>query len=771
MDHPVETQPYKLTMPHRARLATLFFIVLFASVSQAKALELQFILDSDTPLENELASLVIQELAPLLPGARINSRQLNARGSRTRLEELITTAVTDNSIDMILSTGFFGSQLLYQRKHYPKPTFLLGMIDPGILGLEQKTRTRGLHWYAIRNELDATLKRIRELFDARTVAILVSRDMNPPGMQINTVVQRIVEHNDLQVQIIPYDPSIDTASQLPAVDAIMLVPMDHDPATRQQIIEAVNARGIPSFEVAGTTLVREGALLSDTGATDTRILARRVALDIQAIFNGETARDSANWIDVQRRLTINLDTARRINHDISIHDLVQADTIGTWQQQSRLDLPAALAFAAERNTDWLFQQQQLTIDNENVRQARAALMPQVNASVSHTQRGDALPTHDTRLELGLSQSLYSASAHSALAISSLAYAASQSLLKQAELDMITQTATAYLNALKARRQLAIAGANLALHRENLSLAERRLKSGSGAGADVYTWQANIANSEAAVMAAYTSFKSSEASLAQLIDVPLHVDRDLQETELEQPPFDLLHERLVPLLESLQGIDTLRNQALERALQKSGALASAESNTGIANERLRASRHSRWAPEISLSAQVYHYVDSAETAPGVDLGGENDWSVGIRASVPVWSSGLHSSQIRQHRAGVEQAELTERSTRITLERSIRNVIHALATGWRSINLGEQETDAARRSLSITQNAYQLGSANSAQLLNAQTTYNAAQSDLNVARFDYMISLVNFQALLGDMPMLMPAQTQQQWIDKLLPQSAH
>ncbi len=756
--------------PSRLLIGLISSFVLLVCISSsplnARETGIAFIEDGPGESPSRLSSLIVQELEPLLDRRdTLAPVFLSIGDDAANVQDSLASAMADPKVEYIIATGFTGSQELYLQSGYSKPTWALRVLDPNLTGIPARDKTPNLRSYSTVNEITAVFSRIRALFQATRVGIILPTAVADTPRAIGDAVTASADKAGIAVQFLPLDFTTALESQLPDVDAVILPPAITTGQELTDLLQVLRRKRIPSFAVGGDRMVISGALISDTLDEDERVFARRVALDLQLAITGDSPGGGMRLLQPKRRTTINIDTAQALDVDFSLDELLTARIV---QGSNRILAPgflSALELAADRNPGLLGQFQQLRIDEESLEQAHTAKRPQLAAQLAHTRYGEQLPEQDSRIALNVSQILYSPSANATVNAAELGLGSSEKALEQKQLDTVQQTATAYFQSLQAQARLDANLRELALNRKNLVLAEQRKAGGSGAGADIYRWQSIIAASETAALQAYTSSTRAQNQLARLLNMRLQTPARLADVDLDQPPFDLLHEGIEPWLMSTGKAERLREACAARALAQSPLLAGATANIAINNTHIKALRQSYYIPEVSLTAQYARHLDSSVNASGLELDNQDDWSLMLKAELPLSLGGGRRSLIRRYTAQSALAETELQNARMFVWANAGNAVNNLVANYRAIELSGQAEAAALKSLQITRNAYRLGAASVTDLLDTQNAWREAQDNTHIARYQYLTALVDFQAVMGEMPMLEPGAEQLRWLRAL------
>ena len=331
-------------------VSVLALLCIAAGTVQAREIGIAFIEDGVNQAGTGLSTLVVQELQPLLgPGDTVVPVVLRPEGTESRISESMAWALSNRRIDYIVATGFLGSQELYQRHRFEKPTYLLRLLDPALTGAPVRDKVRGLRSYSVTNEIVEVFKRVRQLLQTERAAILLPQQGDLAQRTMGKAVTAAASQAGIEVQFLSLDYTTALAPQLPAVDTVILPPVALPEGKRDELLQALKDRKLPSYVVGGDSLVLHGALVSDTLDDDERVLARKVALDLQLAVAGEAVTMGVRSLDPRKRTTINIDTARALDVDFTLDELMTARVVQGSSGGLGLGFLSVLETAADRN--------------------------------------------------------------------------------------------------------------------------------------------------------------------------------------------------------------------------------------------------------------------------------------------------------------------------------------------------------------------------------------------------------------------------------------
>ncbi len=284
--------------------------------------------------------------------------------------------------------------------------------------------------------------------------------------------------------------------------------------------------------------------------------------------------------------------------------------------------------------------------------------------------------------------------------------ASVQSLRNTEQNILFDAASAYMDVIRDRQIAALTDQNLAFLSEQLRAAQSRFDVGEGTRTDVAQAQASRALAVAQVSAARAQAQSSAAIYRQVIG--------------EEP-------------RKLQSGKPV-SQALPRSLDQAEAIALSEHPAIVATQHLVdaasfsvKSAEGQLLPQISAGASATTgFRDTQITGlPGVGLGGggggfdkTDTASVGLTLTVPIYSGGRTSAQIRQSKESLGQARIDVDVNRDQVRAALTSALAQYNAARESLAANRQSVDAARQALNGVVEERNVGQRTTLDVLNAQ-----------------------------------------------------
>jgi NodT family efflux transporter outer membrane factor (OMF) lipoprotein len=302
------------------------------------------------------------------------------------------------------------------------------------------------------------------------------------------------------------------------------------------------------------------------------------------------------------------------------------------------------------------------------------------------------------------------------------------LLEGAYLALTSNIVTAVVQEGSLRSQIRATKEILKAEKEQLALVEQQFQLGGASRADVLAQKAQFSQTQATLPPLEKQLAQTRHLLMVLAGKPPGNTAALPEFELTD--LKLLRELPVSLPSVLvrQRPDILASEDL---------LHSACALIGLATANM--------FPQLTLSG---NYGSQSTILSGLFSGGTSIWSIGAGLVQPIFHGGELTAKRRAAIAAYDQAEAQYRETVLQAFQNVADVLRALEKDAETLKAQSDAEVAARESLDLARDQYELGAVNYLVLLNAerqhqQTTLTLVQAQ--AARFADTAAL--FQALGG------------------------
>ena len=416
----------------------------------------------------------------------------------------------------------------------------------------------------------------------------------------------------------------------------------------------------------------------------------------------------------------------------------------TWVQAQPviMDLKQVYQAALEQDSNIRASRAAADSGRERLPQARAALLPQINASAGRNTNnlnttapnilGNLSTTNDQYFSdnksVQLRQPLMNMQRW-------LQFEQAKSVVQEAEANLdrdlqnlVVRVAGAYFETLMADEQLELVLAQKTTYTALVDAAKKGLAAGSGTRTDVDDAQSRL-------------------DMALAMELEARQNQDLTRRQLQ-----------LLVNQPVESLAKLNVSSLKLSLPEPASLEAWTDKAEQASPEIKAmqARVDQARREVSKS-QAGHLPTLDAVAQWSNSGSENitrinsryeNKSIGLQLNIPIYSGGYVNSTIRQAVAEQTRAEESLEALRRDLGVRVHREYRGVSEGVMRVRALEQAARSAEQMMKSTQMSLKAGSRTQLDVLNAQQQYTMALRDLAQARFVYLLSKVKLAALAGE-----------------------
>ncbi len=699
----------------------------------------------------------------------VRLREFPGNWTSDGIEAAFDAAYADPEIDMLLITGFISSQIGTQRAAYPKPTFLPMILDPGLLAsppVDGKSGISNLSYLIVYANFGEDLDAISQLVDADRIALFIDRELSESIPELRESANAVVVERGQELIEIRHDgKDHELVERVPeGTDAVFVSGLPRMPDEAfLALVESINARGLASYSFVGTRDVDAGLLMTSSETRDIGRQARLNALNMQAVMLGERPEDQPVFATGDKKYTINMETARRLGispsfNILSVATLINEREPATGEEYGLVEIAER---AVQQNQDLVSQTFGTEAGAEDIANARANLLPQLDASASSTQRrtSPAVQTgffaeRSTDAALALRQVIYADPLAANLTIQRQLQVSREESLSEFRLDIVQLTTSAYYSVLNARSQLGVEENNLSVTRRNLELAKNRVDLGMSSSADIYRWEAEEARAQIRVLDARAAVDQAWNQLNRFLNLPLDGRVPLREAAFNEP-FVLTRREFDRLITSPADYRLFSELVVARGVNEAPEIAQVDAQILAKERELKSVRRETWLPQFSVGGQYTSNLGQSGVGGGPLAGQDiDDWNVSVQATIPLFNGGGRRADIS--RASLELMQL--RALRISaaqkVEERIRLQLYAAQADYGRIDLTRVAAESSRRNFELVADAYARGTKTIIDLLDAQDASLSADAAAADSLYRFLTTVMALQRATGGYDFLLP-----------------
>jgi outer membrane protein TolC/ABC-type uncharacterized transport system substrate-binding protein len=752
----------------------------------------------DGPTIGRLAipgELLIREIRELTRGefdVRFpEEKRLHGNWTSEGVKRAVGLLLADPDVDLVLALSPLSSHAVAHREQIPKPAIASIVIDVDFQDMpfqDGKSGVRNLNYLTSFHKFERDLKAFREIVSFSRMAVILDRHFLEAFPKMRQEAERIARENRVEITFIPAETSADSAiAALPAgTEAVLVTPLPRFlPDAFEQLVTGINLQGLPSFSMFGRLEVERGILAGVAPASDPLRLARRLALNVQRILLGEDAGSLPVVFPQREQLTINMATARKVGFSPSWRVLTEAVLLNEEKTEitRRISLASAVREAIAANLDFAASDRAVSAGKENIREARSALLPQIDISsegvIIDRDRAEAsLGSQAERTFSGsatLTQRIYSEKTWANLSVQRHTQITREEDREQLRLDIALDAALAYLNVLRAKTSLRIQKDNLQLTRSNLELGRFRQAIGYSGPADVFRWESEIATDRIAVLDAIAQRKQAETALNRILHRPLEEEFVTEEASLDDSGLFISDTRLFAYLDNPRDYAIFRDFMVREGVNAAPELRRIDAAIAAQERTYLSARRAFWSPDLALQGEITRLFsedgaggDSAAlgSLPGsVSQADDTDWNVALSLTFPLFAGGAKDAERVRAWEELSRQRLDRRSTAEKIEERIRSALHLTSASYPSITLSRNAAETGRKNLELVTDSYSRGVVSIIDLIDAQNAALVADQGAANAVYDFLIDLMNVQRAIGRFDFFASAKEREAWFERL------
>ncbi len=405
------------------------------------------------------------------------------------------------------------------------------------------------------------------------------------------------------------------------------------------------------------------------------------------------------------------------------------------------DLLAVYQLARENDPKFRAAQSVYLAERERLPQARASLMPTLNARASRDRNNNETITDSfiisrpssqfdyssSEYSLSLSQPVYNAAIFSGFSQAKAAVRRAEAEYAAAGQDLILRVAQAYLEMLLAQDSLEFTRAEKISIQRQWESAEARLKVGLATITDVHDAKARFEIAAAQEIEAENGLQDKRQALRELTgrlpESPARVGANMPLITPE--PADI-------------------NQWVEKSLAQNYSLLAKREAADGAREEIRRQRAGHYPKLDLVGTRTHNDADGSVTGPGIRT---DNTMVGLQLNVPLFQGGLVSSRTEEAAHRYDAAQQEFEATRRTTERTVRASYLGVAGGAAKVTALTQAVVAGESALNAKTEGFAAGVNTNIDVLDASRDLYRAKRDLSSARHDYLLNLLRLKQTAG------------------------
>ena len=359
---------------------------------------------------------------------------------------------------------------------------------------------------------------------------------------------------------------------------------------------------------------------------------------------------------------------------------------------------------------------------ESIPQARAALLPQVSLNGSYQRNYPIEPDADSNNSYGYSvqatQTLFDASKYADYKQGKLAAKLADAQFDLSEQQLLLNVSQAYFDVLTAYDLISASKASKTLYERQLEQAKTMFDVGAATIVDTHEAQAGLDNAQVQVLNAEQKLHLAQQKLEYYTGLnPADIER-IDGKQVNR----ILNRKTLAEWQQLAYLSNTNISAKHLAVEQAQA----------AVQKAKANRY----PTVELQAAYQDQHQQVSNMGFSEKVHNKGASIGVNLSMPLYTGGALSSQVRQTQFELLQREDEFTASKRDTDLQVREQYLNVQSGLAQVNALEQLVLTNRKKLESSQLGQQVGVRSNLDVIDAQRTLAESEQQLAKARYDYL-----------------------------------
>ena len=711
-------------------------------------------------LKDEIKSVVGQSANVVFKDSFVLLNDLNLEKAKSNYERMVQS----DDVDLILSFGSVNNFVIAKNKTFPKPTILFGVINDDFITFPEgqlSSNITNLTYILTPQSYKRDLLQFKEIFPFKKIGIIVDEYLTEIYPVKNTL-DEIFKTIEAEYILIPINQANDIDGKLESLDAVYLsggLFFNKDEQIR--LVNKINEKKLPSFTSINEHLSDYGVLLTSQPINNLDQFFRRIALNIESAVHGDNLAQLPIYMDLQAKLSLNIETAFQINFPLKYSFLLRTNIVGNANQisfQKQYTLDEVFQQVLNQNLSLKAEQKNIDLANQEVKLSKSEYLPDLSTSLSGTHLDPELakvsngsnPEYSTSGNITFEQLIFSEQASANIKIQKELKEASKETYNSKEKDAILNAGTAYYSALIAKANFLINDENLRVTRQNYEIAQQKYDAGQTGKSDVLRWKSELAMATQNIVNSYTQLNQSFNELNEILNNPIGLKIDVLNADFKNHN-DKNDFKFFNMLDDPFLRDKFTHLVEERAIENAHELKSLQHNISASKRSAMLYQRSKFLPTIGLQGQYNHTFSrdgEGSTYPTGFLGAPDGYyNVGVQVSLPIFQKNQRNINRQKSFIQRDQLNIQKDQTIVSIKRNVNDIILSIVSQFSNIELSKVSTDAAKESLELMQVSYSNGAIGITSLIDSQQAYFQAQQQQANANYNFQLSILQLERIMS------------------------
>jgi len=201
--------------------------------------------------------------------------------------------------------------------------------------------------------------------------------------------------------------------------------------------------------------------------------------------------------------------------------------------------------------------------------------------------------------------------------------------------------------------------------------------------------------------------------------------------------------------------------IERAFANAPELKQINHLLATSKRQLSAGKRAYYVPDVNLNARFGQNISQGGIGANNPNHKEDSWSVGLQATLPLFTSGARSAEISRASHSILQNKYQRENIAELIETRVRTALQKTKGSFPAIRLTKAAADAAIDNFKMVSDAYAKGVVSITDLIDAQNSVLSSRLSAVQALYLFMIDWIEVQRAIASFDLLLGEHGMQNW----------
>ncbi|MDY0131040.1 MAG: TolC family protein [Desulforegulaceae bacterium] len=699
---------------------------------------------------------------------------INSEFDLKKTEACAKDLLQNKDIDIILALGPYGSSVFKKISNLQKPVIAVYFIGPENFSPDFKgnlPQKPNLYYIKPYPFVFSAAETFHELVEFSKIEVILDPWVFDLSGKKNKILSSDLSYT---LSLLKAENSpLETIEKIDEkTDSVLIAPLfSYSLEEFEVLVKELNKRKIYTFSLSGNEEVKKGCLSGIQNNFFDDSIKRKIGILAEKIISGKNIENSSKVFLKKPELEINMDTADILGVSPNFNIFLEAFLYYGDSKEGKelINLVDIIDFSIENNSLMRAFKQDTIKANLDKKIAKSYILPQAGVMAEGIVRDEdsaysslgQYPENEINLKFYIRQTLFDDEVFTSLDQSKKLFLAAMEKEKAKKLETAAKTASGYFKYLSAVKLKEIRRNDLELSKTNLLKAQTNYEIGTKGPGDVFRWESMTADAKKELLRAVKAENQALIKLEKITGRKFDKKSLFVFPRLDSKIFWVDEKTFEKLSKNRASIEQTKKILGKFAIENSPELSAYTKLVQAQEANYKYLKRKHFVPKVYLKGEYLQRVGrSGAGSDGVsfdlpppmpafviDEPKDNSWQIGLEAVLPIFTGLRDKNLALKSDEELTRLQVIRKDILENIEEDISLLVEEAASSYLGIYFAKESKNSATKNLKLVSDAYELGLADSVDLIDAQHSYTGADVMLSASLYDFMEKIYLIQARLG------------------------